>query len=117
MTTDLKAPDAPVRRAEIVGHVPKENPVRIADFLPARRKRGGRRWRTFSALLFIALPLLVASVYYGFFASDQYFSEMRFSVRGKEASSADALGMLAGLPTSQSVSDSYVVADYIKSRE
>src|SRR6266849_578420 len=117
MTTDLKTPDAPARRAEVGTHVHAVRPTKIADFPPARRRRTARRWRTISALLLIAIPMVAASVYYGLFASDQYVSEIRFSVRGKETPSTDAIGMLAGFPVTQSVSDSYVVADYIKSRE
>jgi capsular polysaccharide transport system permease protein len=117
MTIDLKAPDAAAHRAEIGAHVHAVRSTKIADLPLPRRRRTGRRWRTMSAFLLIVMPMIAASVYYGLFASDQYVSEIRFSVRGKETQTADALGMLAGFPVTQSLSDSYVVADYIKSRE
>jgi capsular polysaccharide transport system permease protein len=117
MTTDLKVPAGPAGRADTGTPIHAVRSTKITDFPPARRRRGGQRWRTISALLLIAIPIVAASIYYGFFASDQYVSEIRFSVRGKESSTADALGMISGFPVTQSVSDSYVVADYIKSRE
>jgi capsular polysaccharide transport system permease protein len=118
MTTELKTvADQPVRRAEIGKHAHVAAGPKIADIGISRRRRGGRRWRALSAILVIAVPVTVASIYYGLIASDQYVSEVRFSVRGKETQNTDALGLLTGFPVTQATSDSYVVADYIKSRE
>jgi capsular polysaccharide transport system permease protein len=74
-------------------------------------------WPAVSALAVILVPTLLAAVYYLLIATDQYVSEARFSVRSNEAQVADALGMLTGMPRATVVSDSYIVADYIESRE
>jgi capsular polysaccharide transport system permease protein len=74
-------------------------------------------WPLISALVCIALPTLIASLYYVFIAADQYVSEARFSVRSNETQAADALGMITGLPRATVVSDSYIVSDFIYSRE
>jgi capsular polysaccharide transport system permease protein len=79
--------------------------------------RSGSTWFLISALLCIALPTFIAGVFYYFVVADRYAAEARFAVRGNEQPVVDALGMLAGLPSSQNVSDSYMVADYITSRE
>jgi capsular polysaccharide transport system permease protein len=63
------------------------------------------------------LPTLVAGIYYFAVAADQYASEARFAVRSNEAQGADMLGMLSGMPRATVVSDSYIVADYIRSAE
>ena len=74
-------------------------------------------WPAVSAIAAILVPTLLAAVYYLLIATDQYVSEARFSVRSNEAQVADALGMLTGMPRATVVSDSYIVADYIESRE
>jgi capsular polysaccharide transport system permease protein len=76
-----------------------------------RRKRGV----LISILLCVALPTLVASLYYFFIASDRYVSVARFAVRQIDVQTFDTLGMLVGLPASQTTSDSYIVADYVAS--
>jgi capsular polysaccharide transport system permease protein len=82
--------------------------------------RVGRKkapWFLLSLLLCVALPTLVASGYYFLIAADRYVADARFAVRSNEQPAFDALGMLTGMPSSQTVSDSYMVADYITSRE
>jgi capsular polysaccharide transport system permease protein len=74
-------------------------------------------WPAISAIACILVPTFLAAVYYLLIATDQYVSEARFSVRSNEAQVADALGMLTGMPRATVVSDSYIVADYIESRE
>lgn len=85
----------------------------------ASQKRSSRRkpWLAVSLLLAVLLPTLVAAVYYLAVAADRYVSEARFAVRSNEAQMADALGMITGLPASTVVSDSYIVSDYVRSRE
>ena len=75
-------------------------------------------WRSFIVL--VLAPLVTSSIYFGFLASDQFGSEMRFAVRGatellpgSDALAASGLGTLASLNSSQDV---YIVADYIASR-
>ncbi len=74
-------------------------------------------WRSFIVL--VLAPLVTSSIYFGFLASDQFGSEMRFAVRGatellpgSDALAASGLGTLAALNSNQDV---YIVADYIAS--
>jgi capsular polysaccharide transport system permease protein len=76
-----------------------------------------RPWLLLSILACVALPTFVAALFYVFVAADRYVSEARFAVRSNEAPAADALGMITGLPSSAIVSDSYIVADYVISRD
>src|ERR1700730_11933451 len=75
-------------------------------------------WRSFIVL--VLAPLVTSSIYFGFLASDQFGSEMRFAVRGatemlpgSDVLAASGLGTLASLNSNQDV---YIVADYIDSR-
>src|SRR5437660_2205206 len=75
-------------------------------------------WRSFAVL--VLAPLVASSIYFGFLASDQFGSEMRFAVRGatevlpgSDALAASGLGILTSLNSNQDV---YIVADYIDSR-
>ena len=72
-----------------------------------------------SALIFIVLPTLLSVIYFGLIAADQYSSEVKFSIRGSEkAGGSDLLGMVTGLPSANStVTDSYIIIEYIHSRE
>jgi capsular polysaccharide transport system permease protein len=72
-------------------------------------------WLAASLLVCIVLPTLVAAIYLVFIAADRYVSEARFAIRSSEQQTFDALGMLAGLPSSRTTSDSYIVVDYISS--
>ncbi|MGH6799798.1 MAG: hypothetical protein ACRECZ_00010 [Methylocella sp.] len=77
-------------------------------------------WLSRSFIVLVLAPLVTSSIYFGFLASDQFGSEMRFAVRGatellpgSDALAASGLGTLASLNSSQDV---YIVADYIASR-
>jgi capsular polysaccharide transport system permease protein len=74
-------------------------------------------WLPISLIACIALPTFIAALFYLFIASDRYVSEANFAVRKSEEQTVDALGMITGLPSSQTTSDSYIVADYIGSRD
>ena len=79
-----------------------------------------RLWRKVprSVLACIVLPTLVAGLYFGVIASDQFVAEARFAVRGSEQTPTDFLGALTGLPgQGSSAADAYIVHDYILSRE
>ena len=73
--------------------------------------------RTFCVV--VGLPTLIASLYYGLIASDQYIAEARFAVMSTDQ--APAAGMLNYLLGSQGVvgaaQDAIVVIEYIHSRE
>ena len=71
-----------------------------------------------SAILSIGLPTLISAVYFGMIASDQYVTEVRFSIRGHDTKSVDILGSLTGmLGASKPLQDSYLVMNYLTSRE
>ena len=76
--------------------------------------------RSFNGLfwLTVALPTLLAVVYFGFMASDVYISESRFVVRSPEKQAASPLGLvLKGAGFSSNQGDAYTVQDYILSRD
>ena len=69
-------------------------------------------------LITVALPTVLAVVYFGAIASDIYTSESQFVVRSPERQSTSPLGALfrtAGFSRAQD--DSYTVQDYILSRD
>lgn len=76
--------------------------------------------RSFNGLfwLAVAVPTLLALVYFGFMASDVYISESRFVVRSPEKQSASPLGLvLKGAGFSSNQGDAYTVQDYVLSRD
>lgn len=73
-----------------------------------------------SFLALVVLPTLIASIYFAFFAADQYAVTAQFAVRSKESNMAavEGLSLLSGIAGSSSTSsDSYVVTNYIESRD
>jgi capsular polysaccharide transport system permease protein len=73
-----------------------------------------RRW----PLLFVALPTLLATLYYGLIAADLYASEARFVVRSPSHVQISALaGLLQNTGDGTSQSDVYSVHDFILSRD
>jgi capsular polysaccharide transport system permease protein len=69
-------------------------------------------------VLAVALPALVATVYFGFLASDVYISESRFVVRSPQRPAQGGLGaLLQGTAFSRSQDDTYSVHDFIRSRD
>jgi capsular polysaccharide transport system permease protein len=70
-------------------------------------------------VLMVLLPVLGASLYYGFWASDQYVAEVRFGVRQAEEPiiGDDVISMLAkGFSVSTVGREPYMVANYVRSR-
>jgi capsular polysaccharide transport system permease protein len=71
--------------------------------------------------LCVLLPMLIAGIYLGFFASKQYEAEFRFTV--KDASPAAAptgtggIGALLGMVGVNTNQDNYLVTDFIGSRQ
>ncbi len=84
-----------------------------------RPQKQRRRLIKLSAILIIIVPTLLAGLYYGLVASDQYAVEVRFSVRGiSSGAGGDLLSMVTGIPSGGSpAADSYILMDYIRSRE
>ncbi|MDE3814301.1 RkpR, polysaccharide export protein [Sinorhizobium meliloti] len=69
-----------------------------------------------SFLGLVAVPATLASLYMAFVASDQYHSTASFAVRSIEGGvSSDILGMFTQASGGSTVSDSYILMDYILS--
>lgn len=74
----------------------------------------------YSAAIVILIPTLVATLYYSLAASDQFAVEVRFAVRGVSSAGngSDILSMVTGMSSNGSTAaDSYILMDYIQSRE
>jgi capsular polysaccharide transport system permease protein len=126
------APEAPARprrerRGPAVAAVPdaqqeaeKAKVVHIVRRLQEEANQKTERKRPLvliSVLAAVALPTLLVALYFLVFAADRYMSEARFALRSNESQGADVLGMISGMPASTITSDSYIVTDYVKSRE
>lgn len=66
----------------------------------------------------LIIPTITAVAYYGYFASDQYVSETRFTVRASTpALGTDQLGEATGIPSAKIVQDTQIVMNFIESHE
>jgi capsular polysaccharide transport system permease protein len=88
--------------------------------LPGRRR--SRSYGTYiSFVLAVVLPMILASIYYGWYASNQYVAEFRFAVNNTMPSptaiGSNMLSMLGGGAGSSAVLENYIVADYLTSRQ
>jgi len=82
-------------------------------------RRGAQAIRILIIGLFVAIvavPDLVASVYFGLIASDQYVAEAKFTVSSGIIPKMDAVGSITGVPTILIIQDTQVVTNYIESR-
>lgn len=69
-------------------------------------------------LVVVALPTLLAAIYYLFIASPRYVSEARFIVRAPAQSQVSALGVaLQGVGFTNTSTDAFAVHEYISSRD
>jgi len=80
-----------------------------------RRQRMVGLAKRFAA--FVLLPTLLATIYYGFVASDQYESHAQFTIHSVEAKSGGLDGLLGGLVGGGSSRDTLIVRDHILSRD
>ncbi len=81
-----------------------------------RRNYGEQIW----FLLSVALPVVIATLYFAFIASNQYVAEFRFMVKDASQSAISATaGLLAAMGGggSSSAYDNYLVTDYLVSRQ
>ncbi len=71
-----------------------------------------------SLLLFVVLPVLVAAIYFGLIASDQYVSRAKYAIRGQNAPAAEgsSLARLGGASMGSGL-DMIIVREYIMSRQ
>lgn len=113
------------RRTEAISHALREasrqirSNRRVVGGGGFKRRRGERLFAfgvAASAVAFVAVPVLLASLYFGLIASDRYQSEMQFSLRNYESSGANTLLSLTGLPTGNLMQEAKVVESFIKSR-
>lgn len=67
----------------------------------------------------VVVPTVLATVYFGFIASDVYVSESRFVVRSpqRQGQSGSLSALLQGTGFSRAQDDTYPVIDYIESRD
>jgi capsular polysaccharide transport system permease protein len=83
----------------------------------ARRGEKIMRWAVrASFIVVVAIPTIVAAVYYGFVASDQYVVEAKFTVSSGEIPKSDSIGALTGIPAAAIIQDTQIVTNYIQSR-
>ena len=66
--------------------------------------------------LFVVLPTIVLAIYYGFIASDVYTSESKFVIRSPNQRSVSGM-VLQNIGFNASSDDSYLVRDYLSSRD
>lgn len=88
---------------------------------PTRKNGALQRLRHINRLfaLTVILPTLLATIYFGFIASDVYVSESRFVVRssGRQSQSSVFGALLQGTGFARAQDDTYPVIDYIQSRD
>ena len=80
----------------------------------------GQPWAVWiSFALCVALPTLVAVIYYGLIASNQYVSEFRFTVRAGDARPPDPAfaSAVKGGADVRAMLDNFIVVDYVRSRQ
>jgi len=69
-----------------------------------------------SFFIMVAAPAALATVYMVFIAADQYHSSASFSVRSIDSAGAgDLMGMFSQATSSSTVSDSYILIDFVRS--
>jgi capsular polysaccharide transport system permease protein len=121
---EARKPMRAARKSASAVPVPAEENSKVIHIVRRLQEDAGKRsshkrsfWLPVSLAVAILVPTLLASIYYGLIAADQYVSEARFAVRTSEQQAADVLGMVTGMPGATVVSDSYIVTDYVGSRE
>lgn len=66
----------------------------------------------------VVIPTIVLTIYYGIIASDVYISESKFVIRSPNQQSVSGLGVvLKNIGFNASSDDSYIVRDYLTSRD
>lgn len=125
-------------RAERNAYLPAERPEPRED-APARRgddgdtagaaapgevtvpRLGGNAFGLTTFVVLVIVPTVLTALFYLFLATNQYATTSQFAVRGANSSggSVDVLGMVAGISgaSSSESSDSYIILDFINSRE
>ncbi|MCC6918719.1 MAG: hypothetical protein IT548_05910 [Alphaproteobacteria bacterium] len=119
------AATALLRRAARVAH---EDSLPISALPPILRPKGGVEagdggWFSvfirISFLLVFVIPTVLVVGYFGFVASGQYESEIRFAVKNGEMSTLEQSGVLGVVNPTTSITlaqDTLVITNYVKSR-
>lgn len=106
-----------LRRAAHKAQMPMGAMSGGAGFRARKGEKAFRLGLIASFIVIVACPLIVASVYWGLVATEQYSTETKFALRAGESSMLDALGgSLAGASLGQQLQDTQIVANYIRSR-
>lgn len=114
---EARAPVEPTNRTDAADAVVD---LPVAE-LPRRSQK--RRWGGIvSFILCVVLPTVIAGVYYFGYATDQYVSSFKFTVRDistmtSTSSASDALTAMVGISGTSSSSDNYMVVEYMTSRQ
>jgi capsular polysaccharide transport system permease protein len=110
-------PVAPTRPPAVAVRTPGGAvPVRPLPWAAPGLQRVGAPLALVSFLLIVALPTVLATVYYLLIAADQYVAEFRFGLRSVDPPRSDPTSLLSG-PTAPPVTvDSYAVVQFIQSR-
>jgi capsular polysaccharide transport system permease protein len=84
---------------------------------PAQRGAALMRVLTIAMLvILVVVPNIIAVLYFGLLASNQYISETRFTVSSGAIPKMDEMGSVTGVPPILIVQDTLVVTNYIHSR-
>lgn len=96
------------------------SPILLEQARPAPQSRLARWLKPFNWVFAatVAMPTILAALYFGVVASDVYISESRFVVKNPQRQAQTGLGaLLQGTGFSRSQDDTYSVHDYILSRD
>jgi capsular polysaccharide transport system permease protein len=113
-----KKSDARASLSEVTPLQPAERP-QVSAKAHAKALRRQRSARLAGRLaLFVVLPTLIATAYYGIFATPQYESYAIFAVQSAEMRPSLGMdGLLAGLASGAGGHDALAVRDYVTSRD
>ena len=112
-------------RRQQIGPASRSLPGSVEDVpfmeLPQRQRRRPLG-SILSFILCVALPTIIAAVYYIGYASDQYVVEFRFAVRDTSTSvstsaATSSLTALVGISSSSNPTENYMVTEYMTSRQ
>jgi capsular polysaccharide transport system permease protein len=110
----------PVRQPAKERRVDTEHGQRVVGF-PVQLQRRIRPYAQYvSFFLAVVLPIVAATVYYGWFASNQYVAEFRFAVNDTTPTSTSmgsSLMAVLGGGSGSAPLENYMVADYLTSRQ
>lgn len=98
------------------------SPTQLTPFPPRGQRPGDpRRLRSlfWSAAVFVGLPTILAIMYFGLFASDQYAARADFIIKTRSTTQAAGGGLLGGMTAVNplTIIDMLVVKEYVESAQ